>query len=299
MIEWYYLVLGAIIFATTGSIIEKKTLYKEHAMEFSTVFYIFITLIAFILLPFTNFNFPVYYLLIIYILSWIDAIGFLFIAKGTRHMQLSSASPLMAFSPVMLAILALIFLKETLSLTQLSGIALVLFGSYILELKPKKSFKEELLTPFKRIFNSKYVHYMLLAMFLYAISGTVARFLLNTQNESAINPFSFILILYIFITMNFTILITIFHDGFKGIKHGIRSAGKWISLMAVVMFIGRILVIIAITLPAGKIAPVVALKRSSLVLTTLIGGGIFKDKRIKQKTLASLIMVAGAIILVL
>ena len=125
----------------------------------------------------------------------------------------------------------------------------------------------------------------------------VARFLLNSGNEGSMNPFSFVLILYIFITLNLTILISIFHDGLKGIRKGLKSAGKWISLMAVVMLAGRLLMVYAITLPAAKIALVVALKRSGIVLTTFFGGEIFQDRRVKQKTIASLIMVLGAILI--
>jgi drug/metabolite transporter (DMT)-like permease len=299
MVQWYFLILGSIVFTTIGALIEKKTLYKEHAMEFSTVFYVLLSLFSLILIPFLDFGFPTYYILIIYGLSWINALGFLFIAKGTRHMQISSSSPLMAFGPMIVAVLAFLFLKETLAIHQIGGIALVLLGSYILKLRKRKSIKEELLTPFKIILKSKYVHFILFAMFLYAISSVVSRFLINTENPAAMNPLSFVFLLYIFITINLTILIATYHDGLKGIKKGLKSAGKWISIMAVVMLLGRLLMVYAITMPTGKIALIVALRRSGTVLTTFFGGEIFKDRRVKQKTLASLVMVLGAIILAL
>ena len=299
MIEWYTLLVGTIILSAAGSILEKKTLFKEHAMEFSTVFSIFAAVLALFLFPFANFNFPIQFWLLIFVLSWLDAIAFLFYAKASRHMEISSSSPLLAFSPVMTAILAFLILKESLTTIQMGGIGLILFGSYILEMRPQKSFKKEILTPFKMMVKSKYIHFIFFTLLLYAFSAIISRFLLNTQGAQPIDPLAFLLSLHLMIAVNLTILITIFHDGFKGIVHGIKSAWKWIGLMAVFVFTSRLLLVYAISFPAAKIALVIAVKRTSTVLSTFFGGEIFKDKNLKQRTIASIIMVIGAIILVI
>ena len=299
MMEWYLLMIGAIIFSGIGSIIEKKTLYKEHAMEFSAVFSIVISIFSIILIPYLNFNFPSNYWPILYFISLIGSIAFLFVAKATRHMQISSCSPLFAFGPVITAILAWIILNENLSNLQIGGIALVFTGSYILEMRPRKSIREELLTPLQTIIKSKYIHFMLFAVFLYSISSIFDRYLLNATNPTSIEPITFLFIIQLFVAINLFIMISLFHDGFKGVVHGVKSAGSWIVLMAVIHLVARLMLVQAISIPAAKIALVVALRRSSLLISTYLGGGIFKDKHLKQKTLAAVIMVIGAIVLIL
>ena len=299
MIEWYFLMVGAIIFSGIGSIIEKKTLYKEHAMEFSSVFAIVIFVFSFVFIPYLNFDFPTRYWPILYALSLLGSIGFLFVAKASRHMQISSSSPLFAFGPVITAILAWIILSENLSTLQIGGIVFVFAGSYILEMRPRKSIKSGLLSPFQTIKKSKYIHFMLFAVFLYSISSIVDRYLLNTANPTSMEPLTFLFIVQAFMAVNLFIMISIFHDGFKGVVHGIKSAGGWIALMAVIHLAARSMLVYATTIPAAKIALVVALRRSSLLISTYFGGGIFKDKHLKQKTFAAVIMVIGAVILVL
>ena len=299
MVEWYILMLIPIALGTIVAITEKKALMKEHAMELSTVFALMIAGLSLILLPFADFSFPTYYWLIIYIASVFGAVAFLFIAKAVRHLELSKSSPLFTFNPVITAVLAWLILKENLGTSQIIGIIIIFAGSYFLEMKPKKSYIKELLTPFKAMIKSKYVHFMLFAMFLYSLTALIDRYLLNSANAGAINPFSYIIIIHFFIAINMLAMIHIFHDGWKGIKHGFKSAGGWIFLMAVALFASRSVQTYVVSLPAAKIALVTAMKRGSTVFTTILGGEIFHDKHLLQRSLAALGMVIGAIIMVI
>jgi len=297
--EWYILVLGTIFFGTIASIIQKKTLYKEHAMEFSTVFALFTAMLILPFIPFLNLKMSAFYWTLLIIMSILDAVGFLYLAKAVRHMQISSLSPLLAFGPVFIAILGFLFLGEMLSSRQIGGVFLVFLGSYVLELKHKKTFKEEFLRPFKVMLKSKYIHYIFLALALYSISAIIIRFLLNSANPNHLDPISFIVIFHLLIAVNFIILISIFHDGFKGIMHGIKNAGGWIAAMAFIVVIARFMLMFAIAMPAAKIALVSALKRTTSLFSTFFGGEIFKEKGLKKKTLAAFIMLIGAMLVIL
>lgn len=299
MAEWYILMLIPIIFGTIAGITEKKALFKEHAMEFATVFSLIIAALSFMYYPFFDFDFPIHYWLIIYIASVLGSTAFLYIAKAVRHLELSKSSPLFTFNPVMTAILAWLILKESLGFNQVVGIIVIFAGSYFLEMKPKKSFFKELLTPFKAMVKSKYVHFMLFAMFLYSLTALIDRYLLNSANEWAMNPFTYLAIIHVFMAINMVVMIHVFHDGFKGVKHGFKSAGGWIFIMAAALFVSRSMQSYIVTLPAAKIALVTAMKRGSSVLTTILGGEIFHDKHLLQRSLAAMGMVVGAVIMVL
>ena len=58
MVDWQILMGGVIVFSALGSIIEKKTLFKEHAMEFSSVFAILMAVLSLTLIPLLDFSFP-------------------------------------------------------------------------------------------------------------------------------------------------------------------------------------------------------------------------------------------------
>lgn len=299
MISWQFLMFIVIILTALGTIVSKKTLFKEHAMEFSATLSFILALLSLPLLPFVDFTFPSSYWPLLYIVSLFATIGFLLVAKATRHLDISSSSPLFAFSPVITAVLALFFLNEQLTSLHITGLGLVFIGSYFLEMKPRKSMLKEMLTPIKIMMDSKYIHFMFIALFLYGIGDIVERFMLNTSNPNNMTVATFFFIIHIFMAINFIILLAVYHDGFVGIKHGIKSAGFLIFIMALIAFSGRFITMYAVSIPAAQIALVAALKRGSIVLSTFFGGELFKDKHIKQRTLAALVMVAGAILVAL
>ncbi|MDP3917368.1 MAG: EamA family transporter [Nanoarchaeota archaeon] len=298
MVSWQTLVLGTIIFTAIGSIIHKKTLFKEHAMEFSAVFTIFMAIISLFLWPYTNFDFPAHYWWLMLFLIVLSSIAFLYVSKATRHMEISESSPLFTFGPVITAVLGFIFLEESLLPRQIFGILLMFAGSYILELKSKKSIKKELLTPFKSIARSRYIRYIILALILYAVTDIIGRYMLDTENHTSIEPLTFLFILHIGIAITMFIFISIFHDGIKGIYHGIKTSWAWIALMVGILFISRLFLVYAITIPMAKIALVVALRRSSVIITTFLGGELFHEKHLMQKILAAVIMVIGILLLI-
>jgi drug/metabolite transporter (DMT)-like permease len=297
--EWFFLVLVAAILASFSAITEKRTLLKEHAMEFATVLTLFLFFYSFSLLPFADFTMSTHYFYLLILIGIIDAIGFLYLTKSFRHMEISEASPLLTFAPVIVAFLAFFFLGEVITTQQIGGIALVIFGAYILEFKHDKHEKVDLFKPLKMMMSSKYIHYVFFALFLYAIAGIMWRFVLNTDNPNHIDPYASLFIIHLVIAFTYIVLIYYFHDGLKGIVHGVKSAGKWIALTGVFLFISRIFLVTAVTLPVAKIALITAIKRLSSLFSTIVGGELYHDHNLPTKMLASIIMVVGAIFIVL
>ena len=129
---WFVLALLAAIFEASSIIIEKKTLIKEHALEFCCLVSLFAFLISFSFISNVDFNLSLNLYLLIFIASLFVTFGYWLVAKGIRHMDVSIASPLLNFSPAIVFILAVIFLGEKLKSLQILGILILVFGSYIL-----------------------------------------------------------------------------------------------------------------------------------------------------------------------
>jgi len=285
--EWYLFATLAALLTAAFTIIEKKTLLKEHAMEFSTVLAIFNFLIALVLLPYINFDLPIKTLGLMYLASIFGSIAFLFVAKAVRHMDVSIVSPLMTFSPAIVVVLAFFILGEKVTSLQLFGILLLIIGSYVLEAENHRTKKI-----FTKTFKSNYFYYIFLALILYSFCSIFDKFILRT-----VSPLTYIPIVQFFIAINFIILICIFHNGFEGIKHGVKSAGKWIFLVAILVTSYRLAYAQAVSMT--YVSLVIPIKRMSAFFATAVGGRIFHEKNLTQRILACVIMLIGASLVIL
>ena len=90
---------------------------------------------------------------------------------------------------------------------------------------------------------------------------------------------------------------TLFHDGIKGIKFGIKTAGPWILVVALLTVGYRLAQMHAVKIAyVGLVLPV---KRMSALFTTLIGGGIYHEHNLIRKAVSCIVMIVGVLMLVL
>ncbi|MBU1198821.1 MAG: DMT family transporter [Nanoarchaeota archaeon] len=116
---WVIFVLLAAVIASAASIVQKKTLLRQHAMEFSTILAIFamiITVPFFFIADLSLLTPMAIYL--IYGVSFCACIAYLLVAKALRHSAISVISPFLVFGPVFTGILAVIFIGERITLFQ-------------------------------------------------------------------------------------------------------------------------------------------------------------------------------------
>ena len=106
MAEWYVFALGTAVLITAATLVEKKTLLKEHAMEFSAVLGLFLALLSLVLLPKVSFGFSGGLWAMITLNGVVAAVAFLLFAKAVRHMEISLSSPLMSFTPAFTALIS-------------------------------------------------------------------------------------------------------------------------------------------------------------------------------------------------
>jgi len=128
--SWVFFAALAAVITAGAAITSKKTLLREHAMEFSCVLAIFNAAITAPMLISVDYG-------AIALSSWflmgavsiLGAVAFLFVAKAIRHTPISTSSPLLIFGPGITAIFAFIFLRESLSVLQIGGLMLLVPGS--------------------------------------------------------------------------------------------------------------------------------------------------------------------------
>ncbi|MCK4957061.1 MAG: EamA family transporter [Candidatus Cloacimonetes bacterium] len=290
-LQWYYFAMLSALFSASAAILEKKTLFKERALEFSTllaIFNIVLSLPFLFTINFANLNNPA--LLVLFGKSILGMFAFLFIMHGIRNLEISGALPLLVITPGLVAFFAFIFLKETLSTWQTVGLILLLIGTYVLQLVHTK----DLLAPFKLFGKSKGHRYLLGALIIFTVTSLVDKWLLR---DFKLPPYTMLTFQHFFIGINFLILFFIVRKSPKSLLQTAKNSWKLILLISLFTIIYRTSHIFAVK--AGSVALVLALKRISVFFAVVIGGQLFKEHYLLRKTIATLIMLGGAALIIL
>ncbi|MBT4257910.1 EamA family transporter [archaeon] len=289
MIEWYSFALISALFSATAAITQKKVLFKEKALTFTTILALFNLIIA---IPFfflinweqvTNSG-----ILVLFIKSILGAISFLLVMLGIKNLELSKALPLLVLTPGLVAIFAFIFLNESLSKIEIFGVILLVIGTYILSLKPKQKFN----SPIKEAIKSKGIYYIFLALILFTTTSILDKAILSNF-KVPIN--AFMGLQHLFFAIIFLTLI-LFSKEKEIVKKSFKRSWRWILLVAFITMTYRYTYINSIKL--APVALALSLKRISVFLAVIIGGKLFKEHNLPRKIVATIILITGAILII-
>jgi len=288
--NWLIFALASAVFIALATVIEKKTLVKQHATKFSTTLALFNILISLIYVPFVDFSIGweiIFYLLIVAILG---STAFLFLAKGVRHTEISVSSPLLNFGPAVTTILAFLFLGEILSIWQVLGILIIIVGTYVLEIEHKS---KNVLEPFKKMLKSKYILFIFFAVLLYGFSGIADRHILSNYN---LNVYTYLFFVQLFIGFIYVVVISVYYGGIKEVVDGVKSLWKYVGLVAILITLTRLAYLQAVSM--AFVSLVLPIKRLSTLFVTIFGGSFFHEKALKLKIIGCIIMLLGVFFVV-
>lgn len=204
------------------------------------------------------------------------------ISKG----EISVVVPMLSFTPLFLLVISPIIVGEFPTSKGFIGIILIVVGSYLLNVNLKE---KGILFPLKSLMKNKATRYMLIVAFIWSISANF-----DKKGIEASSILQYILFINLFVTIGTTIFVI--------------SKGKF-SLQSVwrerknLFFVGALtslgyfvhMTALAMTL----VAYVIALKRTSGMITVVLGYLILKEQNIKERLLGSTIMFLGVLFIVL
>jgi transporter family protein len=270
--------------------VEKKILEKEHSLTFSTGLALLCAgILSPALLVYPNFTFNLESFLVIYASSILATIAFLEVTRGVRHLDISTSAPLFLLSPLITALLAFMFLGERLSFLQILGIIILGLGTYFLQTKNLKDFKGFL----RDLEHNKYILYVLLGLLIYGVTSLLDKVIVS---HYGVPPILSVAWMQIFIALNFTILSLIKKIKAADILKFCKRNIVFLLLASIATVGYRVSQQLAVS-TAVAVSLVVAIKRSSSLFTTIIGGEIFKEEHLIRKGIACLIMLGGVILL--
>jgi uncharacterized membrane protein len=204
------------------------------------------------------------------------------IAKG----DISLVVPMLSFTPLFLLITSPLLIGEFPDLYGLLGIVLIVFGSYLLNINLAHG---SIFHPLKSLLKNKGTRYMLIVSFIWSISANFDK--IGIQASST---FQYIIFINMFVFMGITIFL--FAKG-KYKTEQIAKAKTNLILVGFFTAFGFFLQMTALSLTL--VAYVIAIKRTSGMLTVLHGHLFFGEKHIKERMLGSVIMFIGVLLIIL
>ena len=287
---WFLLSLLSAFLSAFAAITQKKVLYKLGALEFSfllSIVNLIFSIPFFFLTDYNTINSN--NLSILFIKSVIGVGAFYCVMISLKNLEISRALPLLALTPGFVAVFAFIILGEQLRPIEVIGLIFLICGTFLLE---SKGFKD-LFIPFNNLVKSYYHRYIILALLLFTASSILDKLLLIRLNLS---PVSLTAFQHFFFAILFSLLYFLFRkiESKSSLDFQKNQLG-WIALISIITIGYRFSQIVAVSM--ASVALVLAVKRTSVFWATVIGGKLFNDKDLLKRSIATVLILVGVILI--
>lgn len=211
-----------------------------------------------------------------------NMVGFTLFITALKISPLSLTFPFLAFSPVFLILTGFIFLGEMPDASGMAGIVLVTAGGYILNIK-----KEEtgILAPVKAIGREKGSVLMLIVSFIWSFGAVF-----DKVAVLASSPFFYLIIFNTGFFLVYMIFLKKVNPEFI-----VEVKENFTKLLILGTLAGLTVIFQMAAIKLAFVSYVIAIKRSGMILTLLIGGIYFREKITKFNIIGTLLMAAGVV----
>ncbi|MDZ7360790.1 MAG: DMT family transporter [candidate division KSB1 bacterium] len=204
--------------------------------------------------------------------------------KAIKESALSLAVPMVAFTPLFLLLTSPFMVGELPDLPGIIGILLIVLGSYILNFSAAS---RGYLAPFRALLQARGPRLMLITALLWSITANFDK--IGVQNSSPI-----------FWSVATTAFVALALFPLMLCKS--PSAVQHISLrsraLAPIGFFGAMTLIFQMTaISMALVAYVIAIKRTSAVMSVIGGHLVFKEKGVKERLLGASVMILGVVLI--
>lgn len=208
-----------------------------------------------------------------------------FYMKALKNSDLSIVTPIVSFTPVFVLITSPFILNEFPSTMGLIGVLLIVSGSYFLNIGERS---KGFFAPIKALFVEKGARFMFVVAFIWSITSNLDK--IGVKNSS---PVFWAFSQTAFIAIVLLPLIIRRSQKVKEINNNLKA------LIPIGLFSALLLFFQMTAINLAPVSYVTSLKRTSVLITVLLGYFIFKEKNIKERILGALIMVLGILFITL
>lgn len=283
--SWLLLALLSAFAIASADTIVKRDLQDYPAYElvlvrFSLTGLLFLPVLAF--LPFPELSQRFW--LLIMIMVPCEILGMFLYMKAIRDYPLYLTLPYLAFTPVIISVMAFLLLGERLSLVGIIGILLVVAGSYVLNFETAGQLgKNRWLEPLYAAFSRRGAQLMLVVAFLYSITATLGKAVITD-----VPPLFFATFYFVIVGFATLLLVPLL----ARIKLG-RLLRKPVATIMVAIFMAIMIISHFLALAEVEAAYMITVKRTSLLFGLIYGAWLFGERRLGQHLLAGSVMILG------
>ena len=215
----------------------------------------------------------------------LEVAAFLCYMKAIKVSPLSLSLPFLAFTPAFVIVTGGLALGETVTAGGFLGIALVVAGSYVLNLSSAAS---GLLEPLRAVFREPGSRIMLLVSFIYAFTSVIGKLAVLHSN-----PYFFGATYNILLALLMAALLPFVRKAAPLERFRKRPAAGLVIGAAVSISIFSHFLAISMV----QAAYMISIKRTSLLIGVLYGAWLFREKKIAERLTGAAIMVAGVFLI--
>ena len=215
----------------------------------------------------------------------LEIFAFFLYMRALKLSPLSLSLPFLAFTPVFMILTGHLILGETIGLSGVLGILLIVLGAYVLNLSKMKS---GLLGPIRAVMREPGSWIMLLVSFIYSITAPIGKVAILHSN-----PWFFAAVYNLALSVVIVSLWPVAAGG-AGVRGTFSKPGPMllIGLMAAMENFAHMMAIAQV-----EAAYMIAVKRLSLLFGVLYGAWWFGEENIRERLAGAAIMIAGVFLI--
>ncbi len=207
--------------------------------------------------------------------------------EALRISPLSLTVPFLAFTPAFIIVTGALILGETLTLSGIAGIILIVAGSYSLHMD---SLTSDWRAPIRAIFKERGSMLMIAVAFIYSITAVLGKLAITHSN-----PLFFASFYFIAHGIFASIVLSLFFRAYPW--HVIKKCPKGVLTVGLAQTLMVITHMWAISFAPA--AYMIAVKRMSVLFGVLTGCLVFKEKGLSSRLVGAGLMVTGVFIIAL
>lgn len=283
--HWILWALISAVFSSLAAITQKHILKKISALQFSLIVSFMTAILIAPFLYYINWQLvSMQALIILFGKTILTAGAFLCVMLSLKELPISSALPWMVLTPGFVAIGGYVFLNEEWTLFQWAGLLCFILGTGILEYNAE----------FKHFWKTN--RFIFCALVFFTVSSLLDKIIVVNYHLS---PLGFTFFQQLFSFIIFLCLLPFDSYLFKTEQHVKSKIYFDLSILGTIFIIACFTVVYRYTqIAAVKVAPavalVIAIKRLSVLFSTIFGGKLFQEKQLCKKTFAVCILLLGA-----
>jgi transporter family protein len=293
---WAILALVSAMLISIRDIIAKQSFVKlklHHKYLFIQEYSLYVVGMLFFI-PFMDFTSVATYWYLLLFKTVAVAFTSYFYLKLLREHDVTTVAPLTNLSPIVLLLIASVFLGESLSWIHIVGILITVGATYYLEVvlhhhKHKKTHKAHFSVLKDK--QTKFFVQVIVLLILFSLTATADKLVLQHINVPTSLLFTSIAI-FIACMIRYSPKLT-----WKAIS--LFKTHPKLFLLSFVNLISTGLVLLAIAVPGSLVSLIIPLRRTATLYTSVFGGLLFHEKHLLKKVLAVVVMITGVFLIVI